>query len=231
MAIEMRSIRCHHFRVSREPCENPAVVEILGPQPHLLCAEHAAMELNADPGWAHQEGWETHGAEEYARYCEEAVNALEGWMRTNGGDEPFADNPVLEMILEEALTYLEEYELERARRVLERQGGRREETVREKSMREGLEKLSSEAVSVGDAALTDAAGDLPHGAEGPRCHVGSATDKPCMNPAAARVNSTDVPDMCAVHALQVALRNTEIEITAALKDLEGQIETLLTGSA
>lgn len=141
MSIELRSIRCHHHRVSREPCLNPAVVEVLGPEPNLLCAEHAAALLTeTDPGMSHEEGWETFGAEEYARHCEQAVNALESFMHDNGGDEPFADNPVLESILEEALTYLEEYELDRARRALEARGGHRQQTVREEKSRELFEK-------------------------------------------------------------------------------------------
>jgi len=103
MSVELRSIRCHHFRVTREPCLNPAVVEVLGPAPHLLCAEHAAAELgNTAPGWAHLEGWEEFGAEEYARHCEQAMNALEEWSRVDGARARYPDNPVLTHVLEEA---------------------------------------------------------------------------------------------------------------------------------
>ncbi len=140
MSIELRSLRCHYFRVTREPCLNPAVTEVLGPVPRLLCADHAAGELQSEPGFAHMEGWEGDGAETYARHCEEAINALDGWTRESGGDDTVAYNPVLEDILEEAITYLQEYELERARRVLERQGGEREETAREKRFREVSER-------------------------------------------------------------------------------------------
>ncbi len=144
MAVEMRSIRCHHFRVTREPCMNPAVVEVMGPEPHLLCAEHAAGELESDPGFTHQEGWELHGAEAYARYCEAAADFLEDAMRAGGGDKPLPENPVLELVLEEASTYLEEYELERARVVLERQGGERRETLSEGRSRGIFEDLMSQ---------------------------------------------------------------------------------------
>ncbi len=141
MAIELRTIRCHHFRVSREPCPNPAVVEILRPAPHLLCAQHAAMELGAGEGFSYSEGWEAHGAEEYARYCEQAVDALQE-MDAYNDRGPYADNPVLQEVVEEAITYLEEYELERARTVLERLGGERRETTRERGKRELWEKWS-----------------------------------------------------------------------------------------
>jgi len=141
MSIELRSIRCHYFRVTREPCLNPAAVEVLGPVPRLLCADHAACELRLESGFAREEGWEGGSAEAYARQCEEAINALDGWTRESGGDDTVAYNPVLEDILEEAITYLQEYELERARQVLERQGGEREETAREKRFREGTEQL------------------------------------------------------------------------------------------
>lgn len=141
MSVEMRSIRCHHFRVTREPCLNPAVVEVLGPVPKLLCAEHASRELDSGPGWRHLEGWEEHGAEGYARLCERALDALTVFDKANGADGSSAHNPVLELILGEAITYLEEYELERARGVLEERGGNRVETLRETEMREGLAKL------------------------------------------------------------------------------------------
>lgn len=44
--------------------------------------------------------------------------------------------------ISEAVTYLEEYELERARRVLERQGGERLPTSRERKYAELLAKLT-----------------------------------------------------------------------------------------
>ena len=140
MSIEMRSIRCHHARATREPCTNPAVVEVLGPAPYLLCAEHAAGEFQVGPDLAHEEGWEEFGAERYARHCEDALDALEGAARANGGDGQSDDNPILGLILEEATTYLEEYELERARRVLEARGGERRETGRERKFREVFER-------------------------------------------------------------------------------------------
>ncbi len=143
MSVELRSIRCHHSRATREPCMNPAVVEVLGPVPFLLCAEHAAQELSADPDLAHKEGWEAFGIEEYARYLERAMDALEGMARANGGDKPFDDNPVLGLIIEEATNYLELYELERARRVLEIGGGKRRETARERQFRELFERASA----------------------------------------------------------------------------------------
>jgi hypothetical protein len=112
----------------------PAVVEVLGPAPHMLCAEHAAVELaNTEQGWAHEEGWETYGAEAYARHCERAVEALEAFAITDGSHGPSDDNPVLGEVLEEAINYLEEYELERARRALERRGGERILTSREQA--------------------------------------------------------------------------------------------------
>ena len=99
MSIELRSIRCHYFRVTREPCLNPAAVEVLGPVPRLLCAEHAACELRLESGFAREEGWEGGSAEAYARQCEEAINALDGWTRGSGGDDTVAYNPVLELSL------------------------------------------------------------------------------------------------------------------------------------
>ena len=140
MSIELRTIRCHHARATREPCTNPAVVEVVGPAPNLLCAQHAARELEGGAGWAHEEGWEEFGAEEYARYCEHALDALGELMRLSGDDRPYDDNPVLGLIVEEAVNYLELYELERARRVLEARGGERRETAREREFREVFER-------------------------------------------------------------------------------------------
>lgn len=140
MSIELRTIRCHHFRVSREPCLNPAVVEILRPAPHLLCAQHAAMELQASDGHRMSEGWEHYGAEEYARYCEEALSFLDELTRRK--HQPCDDNPVLEEVITEAITYLEEYELRRARAVLLERGGTIQETTREKDRREMWEEWS-----------------------------------------------------------------------------------------
>lgn len=143
MSVEMRSIRCHHFRVTGEPCMNPAVVEVLGPTYNLLCADHAAAELEAGPGYAHREGWEVDDPETYARHCEHAVDLLD--------ESPFHDNPVLSVIMEEALNYLELYEMQRARAVLERRGGRREETSRERKFREFYEQFLARG---GDSLLS-----------------------------------------------------------------------------
>ena len=67
---------------------------------HLLCAEHAVRELQTEPGYAHEEGREEFGAEEYARNCERAVDALGALMRLNGDDEASDDIPILGLIVE-----------------------------------------------------------------------------------------------------------------------------------
>lgn len=109
----VRPIRCHHFRVTTEPCMEPATVEVLGPYPTLYCEEHARQRLEENIG----ERWEHVGVEEYARDCEAAASKLRRWMRE-------ADVGVtLYEILEEARTYLEKYELRRARAQLMAQGG------------------------------------------------------------------------------------------------------------
>lgn len=165
MAIEVRSIRCHYFRVTREPCMKPAVVEVSGPYPKLVCAEHAAYELETEPGFAHQEGWEEFGIEAYARYCEQAVSEMHELKRANGADEMSPENPVLEMALEEAITYLEEYELDRARRALERLGGARETTSRERAFAEGFEKAKAALTRKPDDVLSEINGHLTAAAE------------------------------------------------------------------
>lgn len=142
MSIEMRSIRCFRGRATNVPCANPAVVEVLGPEPYLLCAEHAASELSAGPELAHEEGWEEFGVEEYARYCERAADFFAGALGASGGENPADDNPVVALILEGSVNYLELYELKRARRVLEARGGRCRETVREREFREAVERLT-----------------------------------------------------------------------------------------
>lgn len=43
-----------------------------GPIPHLMCEEHARNYLEL----RFPEGWAEHGAETYARYCEEAASFL-----------------------------------------------------------------------------------------------------------------------------------------------------------
>lgn len=113
MTKQARPIRCHYFRVTNEPCMEPATVEIEGPAPQLFCEEHARDWLGEDLG----EYWEQFGAEGYARDCEEASSKLRRWMR-----EPDTSATLYD-ILEEARTYLEEYELPRARVQLVAEGG------------------------------------------------------------------------------------------------------------
>lgn len=108
-----RPIRCHHFRCTPEPCMEPATVEVLGPYPTLYCEEHARQQLEEGLG----ERWESLGIEEYARDCEAAVSQLHRWMQDR------SIGVTLYEILEEARTYLEEYELRRVRAMLEAEGG------------------------------------------------------------------------------------------------------------
>ena len=111
MPRKIKLARCHHWRVTDEPCPEPATHEVLGPAYGLLCEEHARA-MAEDP---QEEDWlETESPERYARECEEAASSLFRWMRS---DET---NPVTHYVLEEALTYLELYELERARAALQR---------------------------------------------------------------------------------------------------------------
>ncbi len=124
MPRKIRPARCHHWRVTDEPCTEPARHEVLDPCHYLLCEEHARA-MAQDPS---EEDWlETQSPERYARECEEAANSLSRWMH---GDET---NPVAYYILEEALTYLELYELRRARVALQRSsaGGEPQPTERE----------------------------------------------------------------------------------------------------
>ncbi len=122
MPREIRPIRCHHWRVTDEPCPEPATHEVLGPAHHLLCEEHAKA-MAEDPC---EEDWlETQSPERHARECEEAADVLNRWMwgvRANG---------VAYYILENALTYLELYELPRARAALQAAGGEPRATDRE----------------------------------------------------------------------------------------------------
>ena len=113
MTETTRPIRCRHFRCTPEPCMEPATVEVLGPHPALYCAEHARFRLEEDIG----ERWEHVGVEEYARDCEAAVSKLHRWaLEADTGETVYE-------VLEEARTYLEEYELRRARRKLIESGG------------------------------------------------------------------------------------------------------------
>jgi hypothetical protein len=103
-------------------------VEIRGPVPEMLCEEHARDYLEDMPG----ERWQDYGAEspvEYARFCEDAVDALTDLMET-------ASNPVLYDAPEEAFACLEAYALWPARKALVRAG----ETPR--PTREELRRLS-----------------------------------------------------------------------------------------
>ncbi len=114
MPREIRLARCHHFRITPEPCPEPATHEVVDPCHHLLCEEHARA-LAEDP---REEDWlETQSPERYARECEEAASSLFRWMRT---DET---NPVTYYVLEETLTYLQLYELPRARAAFVEAGG------------------------------------------------------------------------------------------------------------
>lgn len=91
----------------------PATHEVLSPTPHLLCEEHASATA-ADPL---EEDWMAHdGAEGYARLCEEAVSDLNRFSKEG--------NHVTHYVLEMALTYLELYELPRARAELIKEGGK-----------------------------------------------------------------------------------------------------------
>jgi hypothetical protein len=107
-------IRCFVGRAAGRPCEEPAIREMLDPAPRLLCEHHARQDIEEEGS----EDWtETHGAERYARLCEEAANSLYRWMR----DE--RQNEVTHYVLEDALTHLEIHELKRARSALEETGG------------------------------------------------------------------------------------------------------------
>ena len=86
------------------------------------------------------EGWEHYGAEEWARYVEGAIDFLDE--ATNKKGSVYDDNPVVAEVLEEAINYLEQYELERSRAVLLRQGGSPRETTRETGRRELWEEWS-----------------------------------------------------------------------------------------
>ena len=122
----IRPIRCHYFRITSEPCPEPATHEVLGSAHHLLCEEHAES-LAEDP---QELDWlETEDPERYARECEEAASSLHRW---TDSDEI---NPVTRYILEEALAYLELYELPSARAALRGAGGEPQPTEHE------LEKL------------------------------------------------------------------------------------------
>ena len=125
MPREIRLARCHHFRITSEPCPEPATHEVLGPCHYLLCKGHARA-MAEDPS---EEDWlETESPERYARECEEAASSLFRWMRA---DET---NPVAYYVLENALTYLELYELRRARAALEEAGGEPRPTEHELEM-------------------------------------------------------------------------------------------------
>lgn len=125
MPRKIKLAQCHHWRVTDEPCSEPATHEVVGPACYLLCEEHArAMAENPN-----EEDWlETDSlseAKQHARDCEEAANSLSRWM---DADET---NPVAYYILDGALTYLELYELRRARAALVEAGGEPGPTERE----------------------------------------------------------------------------------------------------
>jgi hypothetical protein len=112
MTEQARPIRCHWGRVTPEPCMEPATVEIVGPTPALLCEEHARQRLAEEL----PEGWEDAGPQSYARECEDAVSQLYRWEQESGWG-------ILFMVLQEARTYLETYELRRAQEQLVLAGG------------------------------------------------------------------------------------------------------------
>lgn len=125
MPRKIRLARCHRWRVTGEPCTEPATHEVLDPCHYLLCEEHA-QAMAEDPN---EEDWlESESPEQYARECEEAAGSLFRWMRADG------TNPVTYYILEEALDYLELYELGRARPALLEAGGEPQPTERELEM-------------------------------------------------------------------------------------------------
>ena len=119
MTQQTRPIACHWGRVTKEWCKEPATVEILGASPTVLCEEHARQRIEAGLG----EGWEEFGTETYARYCEEASNALHQWAGHDGNAGAPELNPVLYEVLVEALTYLDTTGLRRARKQLIAEGG------------------------------------------------------------------------------------------------------------
>lgn len=122
MPRKIKLAQCHHWRVTDEPCSEPATHEVLGPAHYLLCEEHA-QAMAEDPD---EEDWlETENPERYARECEEAADSLSRWMHS---DET---NSVTYYILENTLTYLELYELRRARAALLEAGGEPRPTERE----------------------------------------------------------------------------------------------------
>ncbi len=122
MPRKIEPARCYHWRVTSEPCPEPATHEVLGPAHYLLCEEHA-QAMAEDP---QELDWlETESPERHARECEEAASSLFRWM---DGDEI---NPVTRYILEGALTYLGLYELRRARAALREAGGEPQPTEHE----------------------------------------------------------------------------------------------------
>ncbi len=102
----------------------PATVELVGADIEVLCAKHA-RELPT-------EGWDEYGAERYARYLEDAASRL--WELE--GEAFSSRNPLLHQIALGVRSYLELYELERARDRLVAEGGTPRLTASE---REGLE--------------------------------------------------------------------------------------------
>jgi hypothetical protein len=146
MTEEVRPIRCHFGRVDLEPCMEPATVEIVGPTPTLLCEEHARHRFEEDKA---KPTWWLYSADDevqYARWCEEAADALRAWWDDPGAaitlEGPL--NHVLEHALEEAATYLECYELRRARAALIKSGEAPRPTVKERSMLEFFHRSAKE---------------------------------------------------------------------------------------
>jgi hypothetical protein len=135
MPEEARPIRCVWGRVTSAPCMEPATVEILGPQPTLYCAEHARHRLEEIPC----EQWEDElwgGLEDYVRDCEEAASQLRRWEHEAGG--------VLYEVLVAARTYLECYQLRRARAKLIESGGKPRAVESERAMLEFFDKSAAE---------------------------------------------------------------------------------------
>jgi hypothetical protein len=102
---ELRRIRCHHGRASDEPCMQPAIYEVLGLYPEVLCEEHARERVAENLN----ERWEQFGRRRYASWCEDAFEEIYQF-----GNQ--SENLVTGEVLEEAYNYLMMYELPRARR-------------------------------------------------------------------------------------------------------------------
>jgi hypothetical protein len=120
-----RPIRCFQGRATHEPCMEPATVEIMGFDPHVSCEQHARYWLEDGP----PEGWE--------EFAVSRLWDLEG--------EYFKTNPILALILEGSRSYLELYELGRAREKLEAEGGTPQDTAPEREYLELARKYRERA--------------------------------------------------------------------------------------